>query len=126
MKDLTSAEIKGLVDALHPVSHTTVNKVMFSPLEDTQPASETPFSFEDLGRLGTVPVRIEVMYGSTMLPLRELLALRVGAVIPLHELCDDLVDLYVNGRCIGRGEVVAANNRFGVKIVTLDTSTHTS
>ncbi len=37
----------------------------------------------------------------------------------LERLTDELLDVMVNGRLIARGEIIAENNRFGLRIVEL-------
>jgi len=57
--------------------------------------------------------------GSTRLTLRELLALGESSVIELDRQAGDLLDVFVNGTLIGRGEVVTVGERFGVKMTEL-------
>jgi flagellar motor switch protein FliN len=72
-----------------------------------------------LSRFGDVAVSIAVELGRTELPLREVLALSEGSVVPLDRLTDELLDVTANGRVIARGEVVAQNGRFALRIVSL-------
>jgi flagellar motor switch protein FliN len=65
----------------------------------------------------SLTLRIEL--GRTHLPPEELLKLRKGAVVPLDQGPNELVDLYANGRLAGRGEVVVLDGRFGVRVVEL-------
>jgi flagellar motor switch protein FliN/FliY len=48
--------------------------------------------------------------------LGELMRLGPGAVLDLDRRVDAPVDLLVNGRLIARGEIVAVDERFGVRI----------
>lgn len=69
--------------------------------------------------LQDVDVKLTVEIGSTLLSLRELLALGEGSVIELDRQADELLDVFVNGTLIGRGEVVTVGDRFGVKMTEL-------
>jgi flagellar motor switch protein FliN/FliY len=69
--------------------------------------------------LQDVDVKLTVEIGSTSLSLRELLALGEGSVIELDRQADELLDVFVNGTLIGRGEVVTVGDRFGVKVTEL-------
>lgn len=69
--------------------------------------------------LQDVDVKLTVEIGSTSLSLRELLALGEGSVIELDRQADELLDVFVNGTLIGRGEVVTVGDRFGVKMTEL-------
>ena len=69
--------------------------------------------------LQDVDVRLTVEIGSTQLTLRELLALSESSVIELDRAANELLDVFVNGTLIGRGEVVTVGDRFGVKMTEL-------
>lgn len=70
-------------------------------------------------RLGDVTVRLSVELGRTDMPLKDVLALGEGSVVPLNRLTDELLDVTANGRVVARGEVVAQNGRFALRIVSL-------
>ncbi|MBA3879394.1 MULTISPECIES: flagellar motor switch protein FliN [Sphingomonas] len=69
--------------------------------------------------LQDVDVKLTVEIGSTSLSLRELLALSESSVIELDRQANDLLDVFVNGTLIGRGEVVTVGERFGVRMTEL-------
>ena len=69
--------------------------------------------------LQDVDVKLTVEIGSTNLSLRELLALGETSVIELDREANDLLDVFVNGTLIGRGEVVTVGERFGVRMTEL-------
>ncbi|KQT34735.1 flagellar motor switch protein FliN [Sphingomonas sp. Leaf412] len=73
----------------------------------------------NLRLLQDVDVRLTVEIGSTTLSLRELLALGEASVIELDRNAGELLDVFVNGTLIGRGEVVTVGERFGVKMTEL-------
>ena len=66
-----------------------------------------------------VDVKLTVEIGSTSLTLRELLALGEQSVIELDRQANELLDVFVNGTLIGRGEVVTIGERFGVRMTEL-------
>jgi len=69
--------------------------------------------------LQEVDVKLTVEIGSTQLTLRELLALGESSVIELDRQANELLDVFVNGTLIGRGEVVTVGDRFGVRMTEL-------
>ena len=69
--------------------------------------------------LKDVGVRLSVELGRTEMRLRDVLSLGEDSVVMLDRLTDELLDVLVNGRLIARGEIVAENNRFGLRIVEL-------
>lgn len=82
----------------------------------TAPNATGGLAFE---MLRDIDVCVSVELGSTEMPLRDVLALGTESVVPLDRLTDELLDLMVNGRRIARGEVVAQDGRFGLRIVEL-------
>lgn len=72
-----------------------------------------------LARFGDVAVNLAVELGRSELPLREVLALSEGSVVSLDRLTHELLDVTANGKVIARGEVVAENGRFALRIVSL-------
>jgi flagellar motor switch protein FliN/FliY len=72
-----------------------------------------------LSRFGDVTVRLSVELGRTDMSLRDVLALAEGSVVPLNRLTDELLDVTANGRVIARGEVVAQEGRFALRIISL-------
>lgn len=72
-----------------------------------------------LHRFGDVSVRLSVELGRTDMPLKDVLALGEGSVVPLNRLTDELLDVTANGRVIAHGEVVVEDGRFALRIVSL-------
>ena len=69
--------------------------------------------------LKDVDVRLTVELGRTAMKLRDVLALGPDSVVMLDRLTDELLDMMVNGTLIARGEIVAYNGRFALRIVEL-------
>lgn len=69
-----------------------------------------------------IPVVMQVVVGSAILPVSALLKLGRGGVIPLDHRIGEPVDVVVNGRTIAKGEVVVVeddNTRFGVSLTEI-------
>jgi flagellar motor switch protein FliN/FliY len=66
-----------------------------------------------------VEVEISVELGHRALSIREILELGTGAIVDLQHATDVPVDVLVNGRIIARGEVIAVDDRFGVRLTEL-------
>jgi flagellar motor switch protein FliN/FliY len=64
-----------------------------------------------------VNVQLEAKLGGAALTIEALLALRAGSVVPLDLKLSDLVELRLNGSVVARGEIVAVDDNFGVRIV---------
>jgi flagellar motor switch protein FliN/FliY len=66
-----------------------------------------------------VPLRVTARIGSCRMTISEVLQLGTGSVVELDRGAGEPVDLLANDRCIARGEIVAVNENFGVRIVEL-------
>jgi flagellar motor switch protein FliN/FliY len=66
-----------------------------------------------------VKVKVTVQLGSSMLSMREVLALTAGSVIQLQHKASEPVGLYVNDKLVAYGEVVVVEENFGIKIIEL-------
>ena len=69
-----------------------------------------------------IPVTVQVVLGSAVMPVANLMKLGRGTVIPLDQRVGEPVDIVVNGRVVARGEVVVADedtSRFGVSLTEL-------
>lgn len=66
-----------------------------------------------------VPVRLSVELGSCLMPMREVLSLSPGSVVQLDKLAETPVDIFVNQKLIGRGQVVVVEEMFGIKLTEL-------
>jgi flagellar motor switch protein FliN/FliY len=53
------------------------------------------------------------------MPLEQVLALRPGSVVELEGSQDEQVDLLVNGSVVARGEVVAVEGQYAIRILEI-------
>ncbi len=66
-----------------------------------------------------VPLEVTVELGSVCMPVCDILKLGTGSVVELDRPANAPVDLLVNGRKIARGEIVAVDDRFALRITEL-------
>jgi flagellar motor switch protein FliN len=73
----------------------------------------------NLGAILSIPVTVQVVLGSTLLPVAGLMKLARGAIVSLDQRVGDPVDVVVNGTVIARDEIVVdeASQRFGVSLL---------
>ncbi len=89
------------------------SEVSFEPLR-SQP--QAPAVRGGLSLVLDVPVELSVEIGRTTMTIRETLAIGPGSIVSLNKMTGEPVDLLVNGRRIARGEVVAIDEEFGLRI----------
>ena len=86
--------------------------------EESQRETEDSFDL-----LLDVPLNITVELGRTFLRVQELIELGQGSVVELDRLAGEPVDILVNGRHLALGEIVVVNERYAVRIVTVNSPT---
>ena len=87
-------------------------------LSDLSDASSCA-SPENLDFILDVPLQISVELGRTKMLINELLKLGHGSVIELSKLAGDTMEIMANQRLIARGEVVVANEKYGVRLTEI-------
>lgn len=63
-----------------------------------------------------IPITVNVELGHTNMTLQDVLGLKEGAIIELDRLAGEPLDLVVKGQLIARGEVVAVDDNYGLRI----------
>jgi flagellar motor switch protein FliN/FliY len=97
---------------------TTVNRIDLPELEALSlPAADT--LGDRLELVGHVTVKLAVSLGSAQLSIEELFALGSGDVIALDRDVDAPVDVRIHDKVVARGTLVAAGDRFGVRITEI-------
>jgi flagellar motor switch protein FliN/FliY len=66
--------------------------------------------------LEDVPVQMSVVLGSTQLPIRQILRMGRGALIPLDCGYDDPTEIYVNDKLIASGKIHVSGDRMSIEI----------
>jgi flagellar motor switch protein FliN/FliY len=97
-------------------------EMALEPLTDSAPPAVVPdaaFEVSGLDIVLDVPVELAVEIGRTSMTIRETLDLGPGSIVVLERMTGEPVDLLVNGRRIARGEVVAIDEQFGLRITTV-------
>jgi flagellar motor switch protein FliN len=82
----------------------------------------TPKKIElNMDSLLDISVELSVEIGRTKMPIGQLLSLSKGSIIELNKIAGESVDILVNGKLLGKGEIVVVNERLGVRIVEIAT-----
>jgi len=73
----------------------------------------------DLETIEDVPVEVTVVLGETTIKVEDLLKMGKGAIIELDRKVGEPVELYVNERCVAKGEIVVVDNKIGVTMTEI-------
>ena len=71
---------------------------------------------QNLELIMSVPLEVSVEIGRTRRKVEDILTLSKGSLVVLDKLAGDQVDLFVNGLCVARGDVVVIDDNFGIRI----------
>ena len=66
-----------------------------------------------------IPMQVEVIVGSAVMTLGDLLNLDVGSIVELEQHVEAPVEIRVNGKLIAVGEIVIVEDKFGVRIIDI-------
>ncbi|HWA90268.1 MAG TPA: FliM/FliN family flagellar motor switch protein [Rhizomicrobium sp.] len=66
-----------------------------------------------------VRVSLDARLGKAQLAVEEMMALKPGSVVALTTGLADNVELYLNDVLVARGEVVAVDNKYAIRIVEI-------
>ena len=69
--------------------------------------------------LGDIKLKVSVNVGRVHKLLIEILSLKEGDVIELDKNVEEYIDIRLNGKNFAIGEIVVANEKYGVRIVDL-------
>lgn len=68
----------------------------------------------ELSAIYDTMVEVSVVLGTSTIRVRDLLKLGRGAIVELDRKIDDLSDIIVSGRMVGRGEVTIVEDKIAV------------
>jgi len=94
----------------------SVSKADFESFMTSQGPGAEPESMELL-----LDVELEVVaeLGKKIIPIKDLLKIGTGSVVELEKSAGEPLDLLINGRKFGEGEVVVVEDHFGIRITQL-------
>ena len=117
-----TVEIKLGEDQLAPIEFV-LNPALETALgAGEEPRQELATRPPDLGavdRLLHVQIPVSVLLGRTQMRMKDLLALNHGAIVELNQELSDEVEIRVSNCVIARGEVVAVDGNYGVRILKM-------
>lgn len=96
------------------------------------PAGASPPSFDNIEETGAptnvndnierildIPITVAVEVGRVRMLINDLLQLGHGSVIELEKTAGEPMEILVNDRLVAKGEVVAINEKFGIRLTDI-------
>lgn len=97
----------------------TSYQVAPAPFPSLTPSNGPADAVRDIEFLADVNLEVVAELGRAQMSLRELLGLAPGVVIELDKVAGEPVAILVNGKIVGRGEVVTIEDMFGVRVTEI-------
>lgn len=88
-----------------------------SPVYDTADGGEEDKANQEM--LMKVPLEVSVEIGRTKRLVRDILEFTQGTLVVLDKMAGEQVDLFVNGQCIAKGDIVVVEDNFGIRITEI-------
>ncbi len=102
-----------------PHSQENENKIKERNLEGESEEMEEEDLSQSAEFIQSVPVTVVVELGRRNLTISDVTRLRIGQIIDLHRTPSEPVELSVDGKIIGKGELVDVDGELGVRILRL-------
>lgn len=88
-----------------------------NPADAKPPIASSPAASLDV--LKDVEVEITLEIGRRRMRIAEVLRLSTGQTLELAKAAGEPLDIFVNGRLLGRGEAIVVGDRYGVRITEI-------
>ena len=76
---------------------------------------------DEIRHYADIPLRISVILGQRGMKVRELLQLRPDSLLELPKSAGENVDIVINGRLVGFGEVLELEGSAGIRLTDIHT-----
>lgn len=108
------------------VANSTGNSYIEDSAEDNIHRMEYK-SFSDYSNVSrnttplfNVPLNVQLVLGTAQRSIKEIMNFNSGTILELNQLPDQPIELHVNGKIIGYGEVIIVNGNLGVRIIDIN------
>ena len=98
----------------HPVFFKEVNNIE----ELANEMIKTTKNYDD-DPLSSLPLELSAEFQKVLIPLKQVLELKSGGVLPLGSVLDSELVLTAQGKPVAKGELVIVGNQFGMRITDL-------
>ena len=75
----------------------------------------------NIGMLLDIGLNVKVRIGQKRMLLKDVISMDIGSVVELNQLASDPLEILVNDKIIGKGEVVVVDGNFAIQITEIGT-----
>jgi flagellar motor switch protein FliN/FliY len=118
-KDDMSAEEAEQAAAWGDVGADSPEKAPAASFDELSTTGEPTNVNDNVERILDIPITIAVEVGRVKMLINDLLQLGHGSVIELDKAAGEPMEILVNDRLVAKGEVVAVNEKFGIRLTDI-------
>lgn len=100
-----------------PAENSVIRPLSPTVLEDRRESTGEDKANQEM--LLQVPLEVSVEIGRTKKLVRDILEFTEGSLVVLDKMAGEQVDLFVNGQCIAKGDIVVVEDNFGIRITEI-------
>lgn len=100
-----------------PRDNMVINPASTPRLNIEESRGEEEYANQEM--LMKVPLEISVEIGRTKKLVKDILEFTQGSLVVLDKMAGEQADLFVNGECIARGDIVVVEDNFGIRITEI-------
>lgn len=104
---------------IHEHQNVSVQEPQFPSFNNISGSVQVP-ALENIAMILDVPMNVTVELGRAKKKIKEILELSTGSVVVLDRPAGETVDILVNGKCIGKGEVVVIDDNYGIRVTEIN------
>jgi flagellar motor switch protein FliN/FliY len=106
-------------DMVGQSTDTSAEVISKQTTESEEPTPSNLFNANDLGILNEVSITLSIEIGRAQIKIRDLLNLTKDSIIDLNKLAGEPVDIYANGKLISKGNIITANGKYCVRLLSI-------
>ena len=91
-----------------------------APLRFQQIMGQSAIGDKNVDRFSDVPLRVAIELGRVNVTIREILELKEGSIVETKKLSGQPMEIMVNDRLFGHGEVVVVGDNLAIRITELE------
>lgn len=96
-------------------------KAQSSASSGSKDVSLSDKEMRNIGMLLDIGLSVKVRIGQKRMLLKDVISMDIGSVVELNQLASDPLEILVNDKIIGKGEVVVVDGNFAIQITEIGT-----
>ena len=103
---------------------THVPKDLKAPASSAGASKDVSLSDKEIRNIGMlldIGLSVKVRIGQKRMLLKDVISMDIGSVVELNQLASDPLEILVNDKIIGKGEVVVVDGNFAIQITEIGT-----